>query len=295
MTHMRRALDRDAHLLGRRQRFADPARPVVRRAVDHRGRLEGDRLRHRRRAAGAVARGVAGLVRRRASAALLMGRIANSYGIRWTVITGAVMIAIGLVHFVARRAVAALCRPRPVHGPARQRRTQRAAVRLCQPLVRPPPRLGARADLERRLSRGLRLADHLRALDRVFRLALDHDRVCDPSARGHRAARDHLPAPAAGAPARHRRRPPKGGRGQGVRLATQRRVRHARAGGASCAASPCRCRSSTWLRSAATSAFPRRVGATMLSVLLGMGFFSRQGWGWLSDRMGGVLTALSAR
>jgi MFS family permease len=34
------------------------------------------------------------------------------------------------------------------------------------------------------------------------------------------------------------------------------------------------------------------VGATMLSVLLGMGFFSRQGWGWLSDRMGGLLTAL---
>jgi MFS family permease len=34
------------------------------------------------------------------------------------------------------------------------------------------------------------------------------------------------------------------------------------------------------------------LGATMLSVLLGMGFFSRQGWGWLSDRMGGVLTAL---
>ena len=34
------------------------------------------------------------------------------------------------------------------------------------------------------------------------------------------------------------------------------------------------------------------IGATMLSVLLGMGFFSRQGWGWLSDRMGGLLTAL---
>jgi MFS family permease len=34
------------------------------------------------------------------------------------------------------------------------------------------------------------------------------------------------------------------------------------------------------------------VGATMLSVLLGMGFFSRQGWGWLSDRLGGLLTAL---
>jgi MFS family permease len=34
------------------------------------------------------------------------------------------------------------------------------------------------------------------------------------------------------------------------------------------------------------------LGATMLSVLLGMGFFSRQGWGWLSDRLGGLLTAL---
>ena len=34
------------------------------------------------------------------------------------------------------------------------------------------------------------------------------------------------------------------------------------------------------------------MGATMLSLLLGMGFFSRQGWGWLSDRLGGLLTAL---
>ena len=34
------------------------------------------------------------------------------------------------------------------------------------------------------------------------------------------------------------------------------------------------------------------VGATMLSVLLGMGFFSRQAWGWVSDRIGGLLTAL---
>ena len=34
------------------------------------------------------------------------------------------------------------------------------------------------------------------------------------------------------------------------------------------------------------------MGATMLSLLLGMGFFSRQGWGYLSDRLGGLLTAL---
>jgi MFS family permease len=34
------------------------------------------------------------------------------------------------------------------------------------------------------------------------------------------------------------------------------------------------------------------VGAAMLSVLLGMGIFSRQAWGWVSDRIGGLLTAL---
>jgi MFS family permease len=34
------------------------------------------------------------------------------------------------------------------------------------------------------------------------------------------------------------------------------------------------------------------VGAAMLSLLLGMGFFSRQAWGWVSDRIGGLLTAL---
>jgi MFS family permease len=34
------------------------------------------------------------------------------------------------------------------------------------------------------------------------------------------------------------------------------------------------------------------IGATMLSLLLGMGFFSRQAWGWASDRIGGLLTAL---
>ena len=30
----------------------------------------------------------------------------------------------------------------------------------------------------------------------------------------------------------------------------------------------------------------------MLSLLLGAGFLSRQGWGWISDRIGGLLTAL---
>jgi MFS family permease len=34
------------------------------------------------------------------------------------------------------------------------------------------------------------------------------------------------------------------------------------------------------------------LGAAMLSLLLGMGFVSRQAWGWISDRIGGLSTAL---
>lgn len=34
------------------------------------------------------------------------------------------------------------------------------------------------------------------------------------------------------------------------------------------------------------------LGAAMLSLLLGSGFVSRQGWGWISDRVGGLRTAL---
>ena len=33
-------------------------------------------------------------------------------------------------------------------------------------------------------------------------------------------------------------------------------------------------------------------GAAMLSVLLGTAFFSRQAWGWISDRIGGLMTVL---
>jgi MFS family permease len=33
-------------------------------------------------------------------------------------------------------------------------------------------------------------------------------------------------------------------------------------------------------------------GAAMLSVLLGVAFFSRQMWGWISDRIGGLMTVL---
>lgn len=38
---------------------------------------------------------------------------------------------------------------------------------------------------------------------------------------------------------------------------------------------------------------PATHGAAMLSVLLGTAFFSRQFWGWISDRIGGVLTVFT--
>ena len=73
-----------------------------------------------------------------------------------------------------------------------------------------------------------------------------------------RAAGDHLPAAAARIAGRaHRASRRQRRSAAGVRLERQRRVRHARAGARSCAASPCRCRSSIWSRSAATSASRR--------------------------------------
>ena len=132
---------------------------------------------------------------------ILMGRIAERIGIRWTVMFGSVMICIGLFISTGGRAVAALCRARPVHGPAGQCRAQCAALRLCQPLVRPAARLGAGVDFERRLPRRLRLADHLRARHRQLRLALDHDRLRGVSGRDHRPG-------GGGVPARRHPRPP---------------------------------------------------------------------------------------
>ena len=76
---------------------------------------------------------------------ILMGRIAERIGVRWTVMFGAAMIAVGLALSTLGSVLAALYRPRPVHRLDRHRRHQRAVLCLCQPLVRPPPRLGAGA------------------------------------------------------------------------------------------------------------------------------------------------------
>ena len=156
--------------MGGRDRIARAAGDVVRRAVDRGGRPEVDRRRPRRRALGAVARKLARLareLRRRRDDGTARGtlRRARDSDLRRRV---------GLhraLHLDPRRSLAALCRPRPVRRPARQRRPQRAALCLCQPLVRSPPRLRARAVVERALSRRNDLAADLRARHRQFRLA----------------------------------------------------------------------------------------------------------------------------
>ena len=59
---------------------------------------------------------------------------------------------------------------------------ERAALCLCQPLVRPAARLGARADRERAIHLGRALAADLRARDRELRLA-QHDARCSACSR----------------------------------------------------------------------------------------------------------------
>ena len=61
----------------------------------------------------------------------------------------------------------------------------------------------------------------------------------------------------------------------------------------SCAACRWRCRRATSSRYCTDLGIPPSHGAAMLSVLLGCAFFSRQMWGWISDRIGGLRTILS--
>ncbi len=97
-----------------------------------------------------------------------------------------------------RRDLATLRRPGPVHGLPRHRRHECAVLRLCEPLVRSPSRLGAGADLERQLRRRRDLAVDLRARHRPCRLAADHDLLRLAAGRGDRAAGRGLPALATG-------------------------------------------------------------------------------------------------
>ena len=222
---------------------------------------------------------------------ILMGRIADKIGTRWTVLFGAVMIGVGLCALDARAAVAAMDRARPVHRPARHRRHQRAALHLCQPLVRSPPRLGAGADLERLVSRRRAVADPVRARHRACRLARDDALVRARRGRGDRAAgavlMPHPPelvhAAAASGAARSEARV------LGLKSNTVFALM--------CAAAVLCCIPMAMPQGHLVAfcgdlGISRTVGAAMLSVLLGTAFLSRQIWGAISDRIGGLRTVL---
>ena len=91
---------------------------------------------------------------------ILMGRIADRVGTRWTVICGALMIGLGLA-ISTLAPLAALDRTRNLHWPNRARRHQRPDVHLCKPLVRSPARVSTGLDLKRQLSRGSDVATRL--------------------------------------------------------------------------------------------------------------------------------------
>ena len=163
-------LHRDQGFLGRCIGGACRPGNVIWRRLDHRRRAQGHRERGGRVALRSGAREFAGVARLRdrrhhhvpdcrADRHALDGDFRRADDRAWP------------RHFHARTAVAVVDRPWTVHRHGRDRRHQCAAIRLCQPLVRPPARLGAGADFERHLSRRHDLAADLRGRHRRIRLA----------------------------------------------------------------------------------------------------------------------------
>ena len=96
-----------------------------------------------------------------------------------------------------RRDLAPLRRPGPVRRIFRHRGHERAVLRLCEPVVRSPPRLGARADFERQLSGRRDLAVDVRARHHLCRMASDDVLLWPARSRAGRSAGSDLPAPTA--------------------------------------------------------------------------------------------------
>ena len=174
-------------------------------------------------------------------------------------------------------------------GPARQRRDVPAAPHLCQPLVRPAARRRARPHRVRPIYRRHDVAEPVRDGDGALRLAGDDDRLCRVVLSRHPADRVSSCArrpgirspPRARASARTRR---------GAGPAAERGARRCCCLAGFCCCVPWRCRRAISSPSAAMSA-SGGAGAVMLSVLLACAFISRQFWGWLADRVGGLRDA----
>ena len=211
---------------------------------------------------------------------------------RWTVIGGALMIAVGLCAVDVGSALAALYRPWPVHRPDRHRRHQCAVLCLCQPLVRSPARLGAGIDFERQLSGRRDLAVDLRTRDLLTRLAAYNAVLRRDRARYHRARR----ADRVGTRRPRRRITPRMTDATQARKSVMGWPPNLVYALQMCAIFTCCVPMS--MPQAHLVAFCSDLGispvhgAAMLSVLLGSAFLSRQFWGALSDRIGGLYTML---
>ena len=135
-----------------------------------------------------------------------MGWLADRIGVRCTVCLVRVMVpSVGSV--IDWWCVATLDRLWPVHRPDRQRSDQRAALRLCHAMVRPPARGRAGTHRQRSIYRWRPLAADLRADDSRLWMAvgdagLRRHGAVDGFASGiglsERAAGDACPAIAAG-------------------------------------------------------------------------------------------------
>ena len=222
---------------------------------------------------------------------ILMGRVAEAVGVRWTVICGAIMTAAGLALstlgpywplYIGHGVFIGLIGIGGINAPL---------LRLCEPLVRPPPRLGLGADFKRRLSRRRDLAAGIRAADRLCRLAADHAVLRGLRAHPHRACGGTGSKRAAGCAASlslmHAQRAKTSVMGWPPNLVFALQM---------CAIFTC-CMPMSMPQAHLVAlctdhGISAATGAAMVSVLLGSAFFSRQVWGVISDRIGGLYTML---
>ena len=223
---------------------------------------------------------------------LLMGRLANSYGIRWTVIAGSLMIAVGL-------GISSLGAPWQLYLGHGLFMGFIGNAGLNAPLFVYVSRWfdRRRGSALALISSGGYLAGFVwptifeRSIAFVgwrwtmIGFAVLQLVVIVPLAIVFLRPPPELPQEG-GAHAQRRRA------AEGARLECQRGVRHARRFASFLCCVTMSMPQQHLVAFCSDLGISATIGATMLSLLLGMGFFSRQGWGWLSDRLGGLLTAL---
>ena len=171
----------------------------------------------------------------------------------------------------------------------------RAADDLCQPLVRPPPRLRRRADLLRPVHRRRAVAVAVRARHRALSAGAA---PCWASASWSSCtscrSRRGVPAPCPrSAAVRHRRVPARRSGINGARAAHRTLVMRLLAlRDRSAAASRWRCRWRIWSRFCTDDRHRPEQGARCCRCCSAARSSPRQFWGWLADRIGGLQTVL---